>query len=326
MAKLDRRDRIILYELDRDARQPLSSIAKKAHLSREAVLYRVRGYLKDGIIRNYLAVINMAKLGFTHHKVYVKLHNASAEKEKELVDYLCKSPRVTWAASCEGKYSLAFAVKARDLVELDAFMKELNRNFWQYIMVADISSIIGAHYFHRNYLIGGRRETKRQIFWGISGVAAKLDKEDVGVLDALAESPRATSVEIAKRLGVSPDSVLRRIKRLEGQEILEHNMLWPDVNKLRGFYYKVLITLRNTTAEREEKLLKFCGSHPDIVYIVNCVGPWQFEIDVEVASMEEFRALMQSLLREFPDIVSDYTPLNIYEEHKYRFFEQKLLE
>src|SRR3989338_11250915 len=105
---LDRRDRLILYELDKNARVPLSKIAKKAWLSRETVLYRTRKYFSGGIIRQYLTIINLAKIGYTHHKIYAVLHNITEEKEKKLISDLLKDPNIGWVASCDGKYSLIF--------------------------------------------------------------------------------------------------------------------------------------------------------------------------------------------------------------------------
>ena len=65
--------------------------------------------------------------------------------------------------------------------------------------------------------------------------------------------------------------------------------------------------------------------NPNIVYIVNALGNWQLELDIEVKDIQEFRNLMRNFMSNFSDIVSDYTALNIYEEYKYRFFEKKLL-
>ncbi|MCX6769402.1 MAG: Lrp/AsnC family transcriptional regulator, partial [Candidatus Micrarchaeota archaeon] len=165
MLKIDQKDRIILYELDRNARQPLSAIAKKARLSREAVLYRLKGYLHDGIIRNYLAVVNMAKFGFSHHKVFVKLQNLTEKQEAEVISYLCRHPSTSWVASCDGKYSLVFGVKARTLSELNSFLKELNGRYWQYLAGQDIASIVEAHHFYRDYLVNASGTTEREIRW-----------------------------------------------------------------------------------------------------------------------------------------------------------------
>jgi DNA-binding Lrp family transcriptional regulator len=42
--KLDLKDRKILAELDFNAREPISKIAKKVKISKEVALYRIRKY------------------------------------------------------------------------------------------------------------------------------------------------------------------------------------------------------------------------------------------------------------------------------------------
>lgn len=325
MAELDKKDRIILYELDKNARQPLSKIAKKAGLSRESVLYRLRKYFSDSLLVNYITVINMAKLGFSHHKVFIKLHNINEEKERELVDYLCRSPYVTWVVNCDGKYSLIFGVKARDLSELNAFMKGLNNSFWSYIMEQDIASVIDAHHFYRDYLVGKQGATERKIQWGVEETEVKLGSDDIGVLDKLSENPRISAMDISKSLKIPLHSVLRRIKGLEKAGVIQHYMLWPNVTRLPGLYYKILISLHNLNPAKEKQLLGFCSQHPNIVYAVFTVGHWQLEIDVEAENLEQFRSILREFLNAFPEVVSDYSPLNVYKEYKFRFFEKGCL-
>jgi len=65
--KLDKKDKIILYELDKNARQPLTKIAKKVNLARESILYRINKYHQHKILRNYLTVIDLYKLGYAKH-------------------------------------------------------------------------------------------------------------------------------------------------------------------------------------------------------------------------------------------------------------------
>ena len=60
--KLDIKDKKILYELDMDARQSISSIAKRVGLSKEVVNYRIRRMEKEGLIDGYYAIIEYSKL------------------------------------------------------------------------------------------------------------------------------------------------------------------------------------------------------------------------------------------------------------------------
>jgi len=64
--KLDIKDKKILYELDMDARQSISSIAKRVGLSKEVVNYRIRRMEKEGLIDGYYAIIEYSKLGYMY--------------------------------------------------------------------------------------------------------------------------------------------------------------------------------------------------------------------------------------------------------------------
>ena len=323
---MDKKDKIILYELDRNARQPLTKIAKKAKLSRESVLYRVRKFRKLGLIRNFLIVIDMARLGYTHYKIYLKLHNISEDEEKGLISYLCTNPLVSWVASCDGAYSLIFAIKARSIVDLNEHMKKLRNKFWQFIKEAETTTNIRGQYFYRDYLVGNVGTTERIIEWGGKPKEVKLDEINGIILDAVSEDPRISAVDIANQTKISADTVIQRLKKLENDKVIQHYMIWPNVNKLMGNYYKVLISLHNINEENENKLASYCQQNPYIVYSVNAYGRWQFEIDLEVENVQHFRELIREFLNKFSDIVSDYTVLNIYEEYKYRFFEKKILK
>ena len=50
---LDEADKLILYELLQDCRQPLSKIAKSVKLSQQRVHYRIKKLEEQGIIRKY---------------------------------------------------------------------------------------------------------------------------------------------------------------------------------------------------------------------------------------------------------------------------------
>lgn len=324
LSKLDRKDKKILYELDKNSRQPLSIIAKKVNLSRESVLYRLNKYFQEGTIRNYLTIINMSKIGFTHYKIYIKLHNITEKQEEDFINYLKNNPFISWIASCDGTYSLIFGIKARSIIELSSILRIINNKYHNFIMEQEITTIINAQHFYRDYLIEQKENSEREIIWGGKKEEVNIDKQNIIILDELSKNSRINSVEIAGKLKISADSVIQRIKKLERAKIIEGYMLWPNVNKLRGVYYKVLITFHNLNEEVEKKLKNYCLKKSNVVYIVNSLGKWHFEMDIEVSNIEEFREIMRDFLNNFSDVISDYNVLNIYEEYKFRFFEKEL--
>jgi DNA-binding Lrp family transcriptional regulator len=61
--KLDRTDRIILAELQRDGRLTNRELAEKVHLSESACLRRVRSLEEAGVIDRYAALVSQTKVG-----------------------------------------------------------------------------------------------------------------------------------------------------------------------------------------------------------------------------------------------------------------------
>ncbi len=61
--KLDRTDRTILAELQRDGRLSNRELAEKVHLSESACLRRVRALEEAGVIDRYAALVSQSRLG-----------------------------------------------------------------------------------------------------------------------------------------------------------------------------------------------------------------------------------------------------------------------
>lgn len=319
-AKLDLKDRRILYELDVDSRQANSEIARKVGLSKQVVGLRIKKLVEEKMVSFFYSVIDISKLGFTVHKNFLRLQNLDREKEAELIEFLKNNPHVVWVASCDGKFDLAFGTWAKNIEYLDRTLRELNRKFGQYISERQIATIIRGEYFIRDYLIGKKEPSAfRESIFGAVPSPVEMDKTSWKVLVELGKNSRSPTVEIAKKAGVSADAVRDRIKKLEKAGVVRHYNIVPNEAVFPYLHYKVLIGFRNITEEREKMLIEYCRVNPNIVYIVKALGPWEFEIDMEVESAEQFRGIMMDIKSKFQDIIKDYSALHIYQVHKYNF-------
>lgn len=65
IAPLDRVDRRILDELQRDGRLSIAELARRVHLSPTPCLERVKRLERDGFVRDYVARLDPVRLGFT---------------------------------------------------------------------------------------------------------------------------------------------------------------------------------------------------------------------------------------------------------------------
>lgn len=318
--KLDVKDRKILYQLDIDSRQPNSEIAKKVGLSKQVVGFRIKRLVKENIISFFYTIIDISKLGFTAHKSFMRLQNVDREKELQIISYLKNNPNIVWVASCDGKYDLAFSTWAKNMEQLDKALREIDGFFRDYISEREIASIIRGEYFVRDYLIDKKEPSPfRRAFFGAVPSPVDMDDIDWQILLELGKDSRATSVELSKLVDMSADAVSNRIRRMEKSGIIRNYNIVPNESAYPFLHYKVLVGLRNISEMRENSLIEYCRTNPNIIYIAKTLGPWEFEIDIEAKNAEQFREIMMELKTMFKDIIKDYSALNIYQVHKYNF-------
>ena len=80
MDELDIKDRKILYELDLNARQTDSEIAKKVGLTRDSTRYRINRLIENGHINYFMTLLNSMKLGYDWYRTFFKFQNLPIPK------------------------------------------------------------------------------------------------------------------------------------------------------------------------------------------------------------------------------------------------------
>ena len=108
-----------------------------------------------------------------------------------------------------------------------------------------------------------------------------------------------------------------RIRFLEREKVIVRYSYVPDFSPMGYLNYYVLIYLNELSIEREEAFIAFCRRQPSIVYMIKSLGAWDYEINVEVASIDDYRNLMQMLNREFADIIQQTRGMLVRTIHKY---------
>ncbi len=88
---IDEKDRLILFELQQDCRQPLSKISKAVGLPQQTVSYRIGKLEKAKVIKKYTANVDYQKLGMNRHSLYLDLRGIGGEKVGEYLKttWLC---------------------------------------------------------------------------------------------------------------------------------------------------------------------------------------------------------------------------------------------
>lgn len=314
--EIDLKDRKILYELDINSREHLSTIAKKVGLSKDSIIDRIDKMKKKGIINEFYTIIDFGKLGYIGFQVYLKLQSMKLEKEKELMDFLEQDKRVAFIDVFDGGYDIGFWVLVKDINEMHEFWALLSRKYVDYIRKRKFVMISKVKYFPKTYIIGGRND---QEYSFLSAPENKTNEKDIELLRLLIPNARISLLELSTKLGATPKTIAQRIKKLEEDGVIVAYKTRLSLEKLGYQYFKLSFMLRNLNNENYMQLKEYIKEHPNIIFHNYVIGGYDIEIEIQVKSLEELKGIMNDIKDKFADIIRDFNYMMFYKEQKFVF-------
>jgi len=140
---IDEKDKKILLELQKNARQSISSIARKTQLPRDVVKYRIKKLEENKIILSYHAFLDHAKLGYPMYTfVLISLSNYTLDDEKKFLSYLKQNKNVVYVGTMTGNWDIGINICARDFNQFNEIMKDIRIRFSSIIKEFTIGTII----------------------------------------------------------------------------------------------------------------------------------------------------------------------------------------
>ena len=120
-----------------------------------------------------------------------------------------------------------------------------------------------------------------------------LDDLNRHILEELQKDARLSTVEIGRRVGLSPPAVADRIQKLEDQGIIKSYQTVLDFDKM-GLTIRAFISFKPAQIKHPE-LFKLVDSLPEVVEWHTITGNYAFLLKVAVCSSEKLAALIERL-------------------------------
>lgn len=309
--KLDLTDRKILAELDKNCRISNTALSKKVNKSREAVKYRIQQLQKRGIIEKFITSINPNKLGYYMFKVYLKLENIPEEREK-FFEELKNSSDIYWMGISDGAFDLVFAILSKSIPE---YFTKINclLSKWQHLIVSKIlGTMVDTRQYNKKFFTDAKED--QQIIFGGDVVPNQIDELDSKILNILANDARIPLAELARKVNSTIEIVRGRIRKLEEKEIILSYRIAVDLNKLGLEFFKAIIYFRTLSEKDERALFEWMKRHPNSLYYIRSLAPWEVEFEFAVESYQHFNKIINDLRQHFPHVIRNYEHLiMIYE-------------
>jgi hypothetical protein len=75
--------------------------------------------------------------------------------------------------------------------------------------------------------------------------------------------------------------------------------------------YVFRINVRGVPHAFSQRFLGYLESERDVLYVLRCVGPWDYEVGVELERAEDVSELANRLYRQFRDEILSVQPIPI---------------
>ncbi|GEM_PF-2026013 len=312
---LSKIDKKILCILEKDARTAITSIAKQMHISRSIAEYHLRKLEEKKIIKGYFCLLDPSQFGLTVWKLWLSTRFESNFAREIFFLDLESDQRIWWYAECVGKFDVVLCILAKTPHMCNQFVIELQKKYGKNIQNSDLLINVSFEYFTRGFLMG-KSSTRIEHIFQQDPVEKKISSDERKLLYLLGKNSRASLIEIARTLHKNVKTIKNNILHLKKDGIILYFRPALDLTIVGYEFYKVLLYLHNGGIATKS-IATFCENEQNVTAVISCVGPWQVELEVEVASYRDLSLLLKKLRDIFPQIIKSYETLLVVREGKY---------
>jgi len=333
MMELDKKDRLILFHLIHDSRQPYISIGKKVGISKESTHYRVKRLIEKGVIKNFSIFVNFRIFGYDGMMTHYKFMNISPNIKKEIIDFFVKSDYVFYVSLIEGTYDLQVDFLLGDPFKLEALLDRTREKYHKYLSFQPSKFYMRGEFFNYSFLLNEDNNKNRSIIWEWGVGLVDIDEIDYKILSELAKNARTPTKTIANTLNSTIIKVNYRIKKIEnklyppsfrktGFSMYTINVDWSKIG-YRWFHLQISMSDYN----KRNLVLNYLRNNPNLIRYFKFVN---LDMDLHftflLRNMEQLRNIIEDITTKFPDSINDYQFYSTFNVYKHTFFVPELLK
>ncbi len=311
--KTDYRD--ILFELDRDGRQPLTSIGNQLGKSQQAVSYAVSRMAEEDVIKDYYPLFDYTKFGYNGYLSLFRVNTFSRDKIQELNEMFQQNEMVAWVQRVAGGWDLMVFFLAPNTSYFNKEFKSLVSKHPEQLRTYSILTSVVVHDMDRSYLSQQKKEIeKTDTILGGDRNVFELSDADEETCKVLNENPRRSTVEMGDEMDVTAKTVISRINGLEDRKLVKGYRPLLDLSELDITATLLFISYTNRDVSKEDELVRHCKSHPNVTLLMKTFGDWDVMIRIETDSRDGKQEVVQSIRERFESVILDYNTLEVLED------------
>lgn len=313
---MDLLDRKIIYELDIDARQSASEIAKKLSVAKETVNFRIKRLLQNKIIKGFSSLLDLSKIHCFFFKMFVKFKEIQPKRRKEILDFLAAYPQMSQVLLLEGKYDVQLFFLAKENSDMMKFMEAMNTFCGKEIHEKQILIVDTLYRFNLKVLYHDKHDIKEPISAKKSDYV--FDDVSWNVLRQVANNARISVLDIAKNCNISAQLAQYHLKKLIKDKVIVSTHVSINYDALQMLHYHVTFQLNDHAVL--PWIIEFFNSKNKSIFATTMIGCYDCSAELIVSDNQELREIIDNLLENFADKINVLDVFMIYKEYEMRLY------
>lgn len=307
---------LVAARLDADLSYP--ELAKRSGLSLAAAKHALTKLAESGAIKKAM-LINSFRLGLTSYDLYCALGVSGTEEREKFLFLAQQSELVSYLLETAGPYQFIMVLNAQSPKEVDQFLQEIGRHFGAALVSSDLLIALRVAIFPPKFL-SNKKSSKAVLAVESEGELEELDPVDQRILRAVSQNPMESLRTLGERLKLPHSTVGHRLSRLRERGVIVGSFWVMSALSLGLTEFRVLVSLRGLRAEIREGVFTFCRDHPQVTYLIEYLGEWQFAVGVLVPDAGAATQFVNQIYDGFGKAVRQVVLCLIHEEKKVRLY------
>lgn len=295
--KLSEKERNILLCSQLDAKAPTSLIRSKTGYRDHSIRYALQRALERDLLKRR-CFVNLCRFGFTQYEIYFSLSSEKKYSRDEVLEIFLNSEKISWVGELGGEYRYGLNICVRNICEVADFFNHLSQKFGLLFQEKAVAARLSLRYFGNKYL-SKEKFHDSYLSYEATERTSEFDETDHRILTGLMEVDHSSHRDLARKTGLPFSTLEYRIKRLELNKIICGYYYQINSQLLGVQSFLLLVNVKGFTEKMRKRFVLFCKEHPNIVVLIEAIGNWDFELEVEVEDSREIRTLTQELHDSF---------------------------
>ena len=311
-------DRKILYHLSLNSRQSFSQIGKKIGIHKDRIARRVKNLLENQVLK-FILCTNEYKLGFFYIRFCFTYQYVTPEIKNKIIGYFVKNKNVISVHESEGYYDLIVTMAVKNAPVFYPIWYNIFNKYRDYFSNLVVSIYCETIEYKYSFLLD-EKDNKRDdiiIFRRYdNGNIAQLDDLDYKLLKLISNNVRMPTIDIAKKLNKTADTIQNRIKKLTKSGVILGFRVAIDYSKIDYNLYRLQIFLKDS--KKIQKIIRYLELNPNIIRRNIILGNVDIEFLFFLKNQKELNTIINDLNSKFPGEIKNCIYITHTKTHKYQ--------